>query len=453
MMDDATLERGLRARPPADPAYRSRITRTPPTAIRLRPIRTGRAQPGGTRPMFTAIRLTVAIAIASLSAGALLFSAAGGPSPAPVASPSPSPWAPPAGWVTEEIEPGVFRVLSDGIRTVSPAGDGASHELAIGTDGSIWIATTTHDQAGEDTSATLVRLGDATTYPFFATPNWNPGNLSLQVAPDGSPWVLARVLARLTPSGWVIARKRPSGRYDVAPDGTVWMAGDSVIRLTPSGWAEDPIGVDLASALGVDPEVVGRREVKRFEAAPDGSVWVGLAVRYRDPSPNEDGFGHLLLRFDGVTWSVIDPMGIGSYFDMATFDIGADGTAWVYLDTGDETDPHLARLSDGEWSVFTSDDGVGIIGDRGNVRGLLAVAPDGKAWMRDGYFGCQGVRSFDGSAWRHHLDGICVGDLDIAPDGTVWVTEARGKGYALNARADDIFLIDPAAAGRPNRGG
>jgi hypothetical protein len=33
MIDDTTLERGLRARPPADPVYRSRITATPPTAL------------------------------------------------------------------------------------------------------------------------------------------------------------------------------------------------------------------------------------------------------------------------------------------------------------------------------------------------------------------------------------------------------------------------------------
>ena len=121
-------------------------------------------------------------------------------------------------------------------------------------------------------------------------------------------------------------------------------------------------------------------------------------------------------------------MGISSYFDMAHFDVGVDGTAWVHLDTGDVTDPHLARLSDGEWSVYSSDDGVTPIGRRSTALGYLEVAPDGTAWMHqmpDGPGLCRGVRSFDGTTWRRYLDGTCVVDLDIAPDGAVWVTGAR----------------------------
>jgi hypothetical protein len=401
--------------------------------------------------LFGAARLFVAAATVALFGGFLVAGLLSTPSEELVPAGSPSrattPDALPAGdLVTEELEPGVDRVLSDGLRTLSPA---PRHELAIGADGSIWIATPSGRREGAGAGATLVRLGDAAMYPSFETGGWNPGNLGLQVAPDGSPWVrTGGAIARLGEKGWVTVREGSVEGYDIAPDGTAWMAWDaSVGRLTPSGWAEHPIAVDLASALAVDPDVVGRRQVKGFRAAPDGSVWVGLAVHYRDPSPNEDGFGHLLLRFDGETWSAIDPMGIRSYFDMATFDIGADGTVWAYLDTGDETDPRLARLSEGEWSVYTSDDGVRIVGDRGNVRGVLAVAPDGTAWMRDGYYGCDGVRSFDGSVWLHYLDGICVADLDIAPDGTVWVTEALGEGYSLNASADDIYRIDPTVAG------
>ena len=412
------------------------------------PARSGAsAHPARRSPsMLSATRLIAAIAIVALGTGALFFAASPTPPPDVGTSPSPTLWAPPTGWVTEEVEPGVVRVLSDGIRTISPAGEAASHDLAIGTDGSIWILTS-GGQPG-----TLVRLGDAATPPRVPTPAppEEEGGLRLHVAPDGAPWVhTGPVLARLCEEGWVAVRERPSATYDIAPDGTVWAAspasqpfGETMLsRLTPSGWEDVAIGVDLPEVLGGDPVSDHGGHAKGFRAAPDGSVWLGLAIR------RGDDFGHVLLRFDGETWSVIDPMGVGSYFDMATFDIGADGTAWVYLDNGDLTDPHLARLSDGEWSVYTSNDGVGIIGDRGNVGGLLAVAPDGTAWMRFGYSGCDGVRSFDGSAWRQYLDGTCVGDLDIAPDGTVWVTEARGDGYSLNRRADEIFRIDPRAAG------
>ena len=50
-------------------------------------------------------------------------------------------------------------------------------------------------------------------------------------------------------------------------------------------------------------------------------------------------------------------------------------------------------------------------------------------------------------------EGICVADLDIAPDGTVWVTEAAGAGYGLNKPADEIFRIDPDAAGAGSTAG
>ena len=77
MIDDATLERGLRARPPADPAYRSRITEAPPTAIRPRTTETPRAEPRRTRSMLTATSLVAVIVIAVV--GAFLLSVGGGP--------------------------------------------------------------------------------------------------------------------------------------------------------------------------------------------------------------------------------------------------------------------------------------------------------------------------------------------------------------------------------------
>jgi len=89
MIDDDALERGLRARPPADPAYRSRITETPPTAIRSRLRGRRGAQPGRTRAMPVAIASVVVIAIAAF--GAFLLSVGGGRATlVPGASPTPS---------------------------------------------------------------------------------------------------------------------------------------------------------------------------------------------------------------------------------------------------------------------------------------------------------------------------------------------------------------------------
>lgn len=411
--------------------------------------------------MLTMTRIVVVTTIASLGVGALLFSAGGGPSPRPVASPSPTPWVPP-GWVTEQVEPGVVRILSDGIRDVSPAGESVRRELSIGADGSIWLSVSSAERARTEQTGTLVRLGDPGAYQVDGIPDdWPDGRLELKVAPDGSPWARTDAgLMRLVGDDWAVIEGSSRGTYDIATDGTVWQAistwtpilpdrpFDIAQRWTGSGWETPPI--DVPATLGVDPDVITGLQVKGLRAAPDGSVWVGLAIPQRDPSPDEDGFEHVLLRFDGETWSVIDPMGVGSYFDMSDFAIGADGTAWVYLDTGPETEPHLGRLSDGAWTVYSAEDGVTPIGIRGEVPGYLEVASDGTAWMHqvmDEQGRCRGVRSFDGTTWRRHLDGACVVDLDTAPDGSVWVTGARDPQRGGTwPYVGDTYRIAPMAA-------
>ena len=47
-----------------------------------------------------------------------------------------------SGMVTEEVEPGIFRVDHDGVRDLSPADN---HYLDVGQDGSIWLASYSGD--------------------------------------------------------------------------------------------------------------------------------------------------------------------------------------------------------------------------------------------------------------------------------------------------------------------
>ncbi len=89
MMDETTLELGLRARPPADPVYRSLITTSPPTTHRVT-TQPRRRVAGEPRPMLTAVRLVAAVAILALGAGAWYLAADSGPVSVPAASPSPA---------------------------------------------------------------------------------------------------------------------------------------------------------------------------------------------------------------------------------------------------------------------------------------------------------------------------------------------------------------------------
>jgi streptogramin lyase len=88
--------------------------------------------------------------------------------------------------------------------------------------------------------------------------------------------------------------------------------------------------------------------------------------------------------------------------------------------------------------VFTAADGVVPIGSRGTAKGYLEVGPDGTAWIgggscRSGARGV-GISSFDGETWRCHTDKVMARDLDIAPDGGVWVVGSDGH----------VYRIDPA---------
>jgi hypothetical protein len=407
---------------------------------------------GARRPIARTMPRSVRLLLVGLSLAALLVALAGGA--LLVGSRPVDPDADPlAGWVTEEVAPGVVRVVDDGIRDLAPVGRAQDHELSIGADGSVWVGS----------KGALRRLGDGATQPASYPPSDDPDSSyvkDLRVSADGLPWAAGSGgVHRFDGESWERLDSRRS-RLDSAPDGTVWSAWPwsdpheqtaGVSRFTPSGWEGHPIDVDLAGTIGVDPGVIEGLHVKGFRVAPDGAVWVGVAVFcHEDCGPGPKSIAHLLLRFGGRAWAVIDPMGVGSYFDMDHFDIGADGTAWVYLDLGPYDDPRLARLSDGAWTVYSSDDGVTPIGIRGEAEGYLEVDADGTAWMHqmmDGPGRCRGVRSFDGTTWHRYLEGVCVVDLDIAPDGTIWVVGARDPEWGdIRPYAGDTYRIDPALA-------
>ena len=108
--------------------------------------------------MFSALKLVAAAAIVALFGGFLLAGILttpdGEPMPPAAMTESPSPMTTEellSSMVTEEVEPGVFRVVDDGERDLSPA----AHEyVVVGQDGSIWLGS----YAGD-----LSRLGAAET--------------------------------------------------------------------------------------------------------------------------------------------------------------------------------------------------------------------------------------------------------------------------------------------------
>ena len=336
--------------------------------------------------------------------------------------------------VTEEVEPGVVQVMSDGIRDLSAIGPPAvqSHSekdgFAIAPDGAVWL------HPGGDDTRTLIKLGDPGSFPALSEV-WP----EMRFGADGVLWGDDRkALHRLGDAGW--SEVAGAGwLWDVDADGTLWSAlGDANVgRLDASGWQEYPIDLDafddefrqLLKDYG-EPRELPRPRLDDLAVDANGDVWAALAV-------TDERFGAMvLLRHDGETWSLVDPLGLGGYRSVGLLDVGTDGTLWVYLETGDEAElPYLARLADDRWTVFSEEDGVVDLWDKDEAHGLLRVGHDGAVWMQpQGEAGYQGVRVFDGKTWRHYLDDRDVIEIEFAPDGRAWVVTF-----------DQLYVITPEA--------
>lgn len=164
------------------------------------------------------LRLAAALAVA----GALLAAIGG----AVIAGASPSPSLPPAGLVTEQVEPGVERIISDGaghdLDERHPTYRYDMEEVFVAPDGTVWLSSSYHDTDNVD--------------PRPGRLNWALGQPGLSVyAPDyfcfrgeeGKPEALGVTC-------WEIASNTFT-RYLVgtqingvagAPDGTFWAVGN-----------------------------------------------------------------------------------------------------------------------------------------------------------------------------------------------------------------------------------
>ena len=399
--------------------------------------------------MFSAGKFVVAAVIVALFGGFLLASVLITPQkdeigPAAVTE-SPSPMTSEellSGMVTEEVEPGVFRVANDGVRDLSyPSGysGGAGFMVDVTPDGSVWLST-------DDGKRGLFRLGEERVFEevegFFSS--------FREVAPDGSLWAIDRDwdfsrggIFSFDGEGWTVRATTTDPLYALAvgPDRTVWVLAEDDDKRCPDTEDDDCSGTVLLR-LEDDGSLTtiedwsdvfdGDAALDQLAVSPDGDVWLVGTPRSH------------LLRFDGEGWDAIpsperwNPGGRGPY---RYLDIGPDGAVWLKADTTGG----LARFEDPGWTTFTQADGVEPWrepwGNPGSsTRELLNVAADGSVWVNGGPTdeGC-GATYFDGTTWTSYLVGLCIEDFAIAPDGSVWLG-ADGRAGRL-----DLYVITPEA--------
>ena len=398
------------------------------------PATSGR-QPARGFTLFSALKFIAATAIVALFGGFLLagvLTTEQGDEALPAAvTESPTPMTTEellSGMVTEEVEPGVYRVLDDGAGHPMGVGHPVNAGLYVGPDGAVWVRASNDDVEG----AVMWQLGVPGRHEQGPAGDFSDP-FDFATAPDGTLWVAGYAyLSSYDGDSWTRhpVAKEPSREWplsavavEVQSDGTVWAAWDDRLgRLDAEGWQYYPMEVD--------------GWLRSLVVQPDGSV---LAF---------DGRNGRMLHFDGAEWLEVPMLDTGAATHVSGVRIGSDGTLWVHFisrstgpgrmdggwwgsrwwDSDEVPQDHLAHYDGETWTTYSAADGLPRLTHALKQEPSWDVHPDGSVWVladpeqameSDPYSLLWTLRSFDGDRWTEWSDG--VGLLDIGPDGTVWM--------------------------------
>jgi hypothetical protein len=323
---------------------------------------------------------------------------------------------------TEQLEPGVFRVGNDGVRDLEP---GDIEHLAVGLDGSVWTF-------GVDG---FYRLGHEQAEALAAGPELVP-HQTFAVGPDGTLWVDG---LHWEPRGWDGLGAFDGERWswhrpdDIPPGYWPWdlhLGPDGSVLALLAGRGEWQSKAALVARLEDGQWEVSEGEpglLPELFGGESSSAWmVGDS-----PSPT-------LSRFDGAAWQPMDtPSGFPGQWELV---VGPADGLWVRLWEGSVADFGTPPMSLAHWDGstwqrwdrehFPIEAGESLLGAFQPVD----AAPDGSLWGRVAWPSwespfsrewtepeCDGVARFDGTTLSRYLEGLCVGALDVAPDGSAWL--------------------------------
>jgi hypothetical protein len=324
--------------------------------------------------------------------------------------------------VVEGLQGKVWRGVAAGSSGVWAATKAGLFRL----EGSRWVRATSErrpsevDGPLEAAGADELWMGDRTglgglwrlqggAWTYFGPDEGVPGGPgawvnALLAAPDGAVWaVVEGELARFDGVAWEQVEPGAHAALGLAPDARVWTAS-LLDENHPRIWSVHPIG---GPAL---PTLDALVDVSSIAVGPTGDVWAG--------SEGVWGSGGGLAHFDGERWRSVDPLGEGSDFLVTDLEIAPDGAVWVGIAVPTEGTPSwdgiVARYEDGAWSTFDEADGVPIRAVNDDL--FLETAPDGQILLAtwDGLF------AFREGTWRLLQQGGFTG-LSTAPDGTLWL--------------------------------
>ena len=336
-----------------------------------------------------------------------------------------------AGLVTVDVEPGVARIVNDGVRDMADTAAGRLGHVRIDREGEPWLF-------GEDA---FFRLGDQGMH----LPPKGSNDESIQdieFAPDGTLWLIRsgyRWLSDEDSETGQLERHTSGGAY--AFDGQRWT--EAAMPSTVSGeprdleiLADGTIWTTWRNAADFTLSVF---DGQRWEVFESPGCWL-FPMQASDTDIYVDGppdgitdCDGTLYRFDGSDWQVVEtPEGYlsrGGIYGSAP--VGADGTLWVEFRRASEPGGRrtgIARFDGTSWEEWDIDDfpDEGVQNPISGYFNFEAIAPDGSLWGTTD--DCDGVGHLEGTTVTRYLVGRCINSTDLAPDGSLWVVTSESGG-------------------------
>jgi hypothetical protein len=329
--------------------------------------------------------------------------------------------------VTRPVGQGIEEILADAVG--HRLRGGRVREVEVADDGRVWVAV----------GGRVIMLGQpGAVWPRSGS--WRALPRRLSDSPQGDLWAVedgGRVVA-LEGEVWTDRSAgvgTPAGSIGVTADGSVWRIGRSgdgpasVLSLVDDTWRTWP-------SDGLDAMLGHGQARYTLASTTDGRVWLGV-----DGGAHAGGLAYL----DGDVWrSAGSPIADGPLQVLAMV-TGRQGDLWAIADVNPRTRTRpgsyvLLRHLDDTWTSYGPEQGM--IQDR--ARGWTGWSPvspaamviddAGRVWLSvEG----TGLVVFDGSVFQRVVApglGRAL-DLDVAPDGSVWVVGARGGLYRVDATA------------------
>jgi ligand-binding sensor domain-containing protein len=207
------------------------------------------------------------------------------------------------------------------------------------------------------------------------------------VASDGAVWLLTNVgLVRVDGDDWTVMSEDATSWQQPAAgaDGSVWAIEESDDVATVVRFHADGTRTTID-----DPPIAP----ERLAIGPDGALWAAG--------------GADLARWNG-TWQEVPPPPDWSPYWVSGLEVTPDGALWV---SGIAPDV-FARYADGEWTAFEH--------DAWQLGQQLVALPDGTVCITPPLTCFDATGTIAGTI-AETLPGVYFDDIDIAPDGAVWV--------------------------------